>query len=97
MWRAKKDAENPPTLTEERLKEYALFRHNLRLLRATTGMSAEALGKELGMPKYHRVIDLEYGRTSQPKLEEVKIVAEYFKITIDELLYKKAIISFTNN
>jgi transcriptional regulator with XRE-family HTH domain len=92
--RAKKDAEKAPSLTEERLKQYALFRHNLRLLRATTGLSAEALGKQLGLSKYHRVIDLEGGRTSQPKLDEVKIIAEFFKITIDELLYKKAVISF---
>lgn len=91
---AKKDLENKPSLTEERLKEFELFRHNLRLLRATTELSAEALGKALDLPKYHRIIDLEYGKATAPKLDEVKIIANYFKISIDELLYKKAEISF---
>lgn len=91
---AKKDIAKKVSLTEERLKEFELFRRNLRLLRATTGLSAEQLGKDLGMPKYHRIVDLEYGRATQPKLDEVKIISEYFKVSIDELLYKKAVISF---
>lgn len=94
---AKKDIEKKPTLTDKRLKEFALFRHNLRLLRATTGLSAEELGKKLGVSKYHRVIDLEYGRATEPKLGEVKTIADYFKISIDDLLYKKAKISFNTN
>ena len=91
---AKKDQEKKVSLTEERLKEFELFRGNLRLLRAATGLSAEALGKALELPKYHRIVDLEYGRATQPKLEEVKKISDYFKISIDELLYKKAEIFF---
>lgn len=93
MSRSKKDS-NKPSLTEERLKEFELFRHNLRLLRATTGLSAEQLGKAVGMPKYHRIFDLEYGRATQPKLDEVKQICAYFKIRIDELIFQKAEISF---
>jgi hypothetical protein len=40
---AKKDHNKKVSLTEERLAEFALFRRNLRLLRAVTGLSAEAL------------------------------------------------------
>lgn len=94
MGRSKRDAEKQPSLTEERLKEYASFRRNLRLLRVTTELSAEGLGKFLGFPKHHRVFDLEYGKATVPRLEEVKAIADYFKVSIDELLYKTAKISF---
>ncbi len=94
MGRAKKDAESQPSLTKERLKEYENFRINLRLLRNKWGLSAEALGKKLDLPKYHRIVDLEYGRATEPKLDEVKKIAKFFNVTIDDLLYKKAAIVF---
>ena len=94
MGLAKKDAEKKQSLTVERLKEYELFRRNLRLLRAQTGLSAEGLGKELGFPKHHRISDLELGKATEPKLIEVKTICDYFKVTIDQLLYKKTVVSF---
>lgn len=92
--RSKKDTDKQPSLTEQRLKEYACFRRNLRLLRNNTTLSAEALGKDLGFKKYHRIVDLEYGRATEPKIDEVKKIAEYFKISIDDLLFKNATIIF---
>jgi len=89
---AKKDQNKKVSLTEERLAEFALFRRNLRLLRAVTGLSAEALGKAMNFPKHYRINDLEYGRATAPKLDEVKKISDYFKVSIDDLLYKTATI-----
>jgi DNA-binding XRE family transcriptional regulator len=69
------------------------MRTNLRLLRAKVGLSAEALGKEIGFAKHYRFIDLEYGRGT-PKLDEIEMIARFFEITIDDLLYKKARLIF---
>jgi DNA-binding XRE family transcriptional regulator len=91
---AKKDIAKKVTLTEERLATFEIFRHNLRLLRNSTGLSAEKLGRELNFEKYHRIVDLEYGRATEPKLDEVMRIAKYFAITIDDILYKKTKITF---
>jgi len=93
---SKKDEQKKISLTEKRLEEYKHFRRNLRLLRNSTGLSAEELGKNLGFVKYHRVVDLEYGRATEPKLDEVKSIASYFGISIDQLLNKKSIIHFVD-
>lgn len=58
-----------------------------------SGLSAEAAGKDMGLEKHYRLADIELGR-GIPKLEEIELMAKYFKITIDELLYKKASIRF---
>lgn len=92
--RAKKDAAKQIPLPKEQYKEYELFRHNLRLLRASKGLSAEALSKAVGLRKQYRCVDLETARGGPPKLEEVKQIAVYFKISIDQLLYMEAEISF---
>lgn len=94
---AKKDAAKKLSLTEERMKQFEVFRHNLRLLRHTTGLSAEKLGKELGFDKYHRVVDLEYGRATEPKLQEVIVISKYFNVSIDNLLYNRIKIAFEPN
>lgn len=92
--RAKKDAAKQPLLPKNNLKEYEVFRINLRLLRHTTGQTAEQLGKALGFKKHYRIGDLELGRGGPPKLEEVKKIASYLKVTIDQLLYTKAEVNF---
>jgi len=92
MGRAKKDI--PETLSQSRLKQYANFRANLRTLRGTTDLSAEKFGKIIGFPKYHRITDLEYGRAKVPSLDEVVAIAKYFKVSIDDLLFKSPEITF---
>lgn len=72
MGRSKKDTDKQPSLTGERLKEFELFRHNLRILHAVTGLSAEKLGKDIGFAKHHRLFDLENGRATQPKCLNLK-------------------------
>lgn len=91
--RAKKDIVPQEGLSEENFKRFANLRRNLRLLRAHAGCSAQALGKEVGFKKYYRINDLEEGR-GIPKLEEIEILAKYFNISIDDLLYKKGRIIF---
>lgn len=91
--RAKKDIPPQPNQSIESWKKFENLRTNIRLLRAKTGLSAEACGKEAGFDRLHRIVDLEYGR-GIPKLEEVELLAKYFNITIDELMYKKAKIIF---
>jgi transcriptional regulator with XRE-family HTH domain len=92
MGRARKDI--PETLSEQRLKQFLNFRTNLKTLRGTTDLSAEQFGKAIGFPKYHRITDLEYGRAKTPTLEEVQAIAKYFNVSIDDILYKTAKITF---
>lgn len=82
------------SLSERRKAEFEIFRRNLRLLRASVMMSSIELSNKLKMQSGKRIADLEEGRTSQPKLEEVMKIAKYFKCSTDELLYQKAEVSF---
>lgn len=80
--------------THKRLSEYEIFRFNLRLLRASKQLSGIELARILKMKTGKRVIDLEYGRATQPKMEEVTLLSKHFDVPIDSLLYKKAKITF---
>ena len=86
---------------EERLKlketrdlKYDTFRRNLRILRASIDLSGVELSTKLGLHSGARCLDLEYGRSGVPDLWEVDTIAQYFKITIDQLLNQNATISF---
>lgn len=86
---------------EERLKlketrdlKYDNFRRNLRILRGSIDLSGVELATKLGLHSGHRILDLEYGRSGIPDLWEIDTIAQYFKVTIDELLNKEAVISF---
>jgi DNA-binding XRE family transcriptional regulator len=82
------------SLTEKRKGEFEIFRHNLRLLRASVMKSSNQLSKLLELQSLKRIVDLEEGRASQPKLEEVMKIAKYFNVTTDQLLYQKAEVTF---
>lgn len=82
------------SLSERRKAEFEIFRYNLRLLRASVMKSSSELSYELELQTSKRIADLEEGRTSQPKLEEVMKMAKYFNVTTDQLLYQKAEVSF---
>lgn len=63
---------------------WEIFRHNLRLLRHSEGLSADELGQRCRMqPK--RIADLEGGRM-HPNLNDLIKLVEYFPITYDDLL-----------
>lgn len=91
--RAKKDAPPQPSGSVETWKRFENMRANIRLLHAKTGLSATAIGKEVGFAKHYRFQDLEDGRGT-PKLDEIEAIAKYFEISLDDLLYKKARITF---
>jgi transcriptional regulator with XRE-family HTH domain len=94
---AKKDIDKKPKWNDETMKRYDKFRKNLQLLRASTGLSADNLGKELGFKKHYRVSDLEYRRSAAPKLEEIESISKYFNIGIDQLLHSNASVGFDLN
>ena len=91
---AKKDVEKKQHYEQSELNRYEIFSSNLRLLRAFKGISADNLAKELGFKKQSRLSDLEYRRSAIPKIQELEVISKYFGVTIDELLYCKAKISF---
>jgi DNA-binding XRE family transcriptional regulator len=76
---------------ENKTDFYTVFRRNLRRLRGIRAISANAMSKELSLKAVKRIIDLEEGRGT-PSLEEVAAIAKYLDQTIDNILYKEAII-----
>lgn len=91
---ATKDFEKLENQSSAEFKKYANFRANLRLLRYTTDLSTEALGKTLKFKKFHRIRMLEDGKGATVRLEEAEVIAKFFKIPIENLLYRKAKIIF---
>lgn len=76
-------------------KLYYNFRKNLRILRAREDISGTELATKLNLKRGTRIIDLEYGRSASPSFEELNAIANYFRVTIDDLVNKEALISFT--
>lgn len=69
------------------------FIYNLRLLRRTKGLSGKDLSKELGMhPK--RINNMEV-KNVPPSLEDLVLVADYFKISFDKLISEKIKLNIT--
>lgn len=91
---AAKDYAELEEQSSEVVKKYANFRANLRLLRYTTDLRAEALAKTLKFKKYHRLRMLEDGKGAPVRLEEAEAIAKFFKMPIESLLYRKAKIIF---
>lgn len=94
MGASRKTLEQLEEQSDEDFKRYRKFRANIRLLRYTTDLSAEQMGKQLKFVKHYRYVGLETGKGGAPKLDEVEKIAEYFKVSIDDLLYKEAKVSF---
>lgn len=81
-------------LSEKRKSAFEVFRYNLRLLRSSVNKSGSELSKELELQTIKRINDLEEGRVSQPKIDEVMKLAKYFNVSTDQLLYQKAVVTF---
>lgn len=82
-------------LAMERFNEFKLFRQNLIILRAYHNLSAEKLCEQLGFTRPKRVSDYEIGRL-HPSFDELRKIAKYFDLTLDQLLYQKAKVIFEN-
>lgn len=95
----KKDAEKvlrPERLTLAQSRDlfYEKFRTNLRILCGSVDKSMISLSEEMGLRSGKRITDLQYGHRGNPTMEELHIITKYFGITIDDILYKTAKISF---
>ena len=89
----KKPREERLTLKQSRDMAYEKFRRNIRILRAGIDISAVELAGKLKLKNGKRYVDLEYGRAN-PTTEELLCISKNFSVTIDELLFKKAKITF---
>lgn len=75
-----------------RYNEFAKFRRNLFLLRSFSAFSGERLAETLKLhPK--KILDFEVGRCP-PSFDDIRNISVYFNVTIDDLIYKDAKISF---
>jgi hypothetical protein len=84
--------QNLGDLATKRFKEFELFRQNLIILQATKNATNQEMSVLLGLrPK--RVEDYKLGRC-HPKFDELRMIANFFNVTLDQLLYKKAIVTF---
>ena len=89
----KKPREERLTLKESRNMAFEKFRRNIRILRAGIDISAVELAVKIKLKNGKRFVDLEYGRGS-PSTEELLVISKHFKVSIDDLLFKEAKITF---
>lgn len=85
--------EERATLDKNRNQLYEQFFRNIRLLRASQGLSAVEFAAASGIASGTRILHLEYGRGT-PTTEEIMLYAKHFSHTLDDLLYKTATVSF---
>jgi ribosome-binding protein aMBF1 (putative translation factor) len=79
-------------LAIKRYNFFAIFRYNLVVLQATKNCTNQELSTKMGLrPK--RVGDFKQGRV-HPNFDEIREIAKYFDVNLDNLLYKKAKVSF---
>lgn len=70
-----------------------LLAHNLRLLRTFHRISAVQLSEDLHMHT-NRIGYMENPTNINIKAEEIEAICNYFKVSYDDLLYKKAELVF---
>lgn len=81
------------TLAKSRDLIFENFMNNLRVLIALETISGVELSRKVGLKSGSRIFDLSYGR-GNPTAEELIVICQYFKISIDDILNKKAVITF---
>lgn len=83
---------NRGQLATKRYNEFAIFRQNILMLRASKNVTQHQLSEILNIrPK--RIEDYEIGRC-HPSFDEIRTISKYFEVTLDQLLYKKATVTF---
>lgn len=80
---------------KERLEEFAIFRANLTILQASRGVTAQELSRQMNLLTVKRVEDYKLGR-SHPTWDEIRAIAKFFDVTLDQIMYQKAIIKFSD-
>lgn len=79
-------------LAMKRYEEFAIFRQNLTILQATKDATNKELAEIIGLrPK--RIEDFREGRLP-PKFDELITIAKFFNVTLDQIMYKRIIITF---
>lgn len=88
----------PAYITDKGIKgmatyeEFKQFRYNLQILQASKTVNNRELAEILELrPK--RIEDFREGRVP-PKFVELRQIASFFNVTLDDLLYKKAVVTF---
>lgn len=70
---------------------YENFRTNIQLLRIEKRLSSKELSKALEFNE-RRISNLE--QSHKPTVEELVAIAEFFKVSSDSLIHKKAMVTF---
>lgn len=60
----------------------------LKELRKTNNLSMDKLGKEINMSS-GEIIDIENGKKKDPRISTLIRIADYFNISLDELIGRK--------
>ncbi len=71
--------------------DLTLFRKNLLVVRTSMGLGASELSDLANLKAKKRVYDLEEGRGT-PSLEEIITICKILKVTMDDMLFKQAVV-----
>lgn len=72
--------------------DLSLFRKNLIKVRVAKGVSARELSVQSNLRQFKRISDIEEGR-GNPSLEEICSICKTLGYSIDEMIYKEAIVN----
>lgn len=89
----KKSREERLTLKDSRNMAFEKFRRNIKILHGSQNLSGVEIAKKMNIKNGARYISLQYGR-GNPETDELLAIAKYFKIGLDDLLFKDAKITF---
>lgn len=68
--------------------EFDIFRHNLKTLRISRGITAKELSEQAEMKQAKRISDIEEGR-GKPTFDEVYTISLIFAMSLDKLLFQE--------
>lgn len=74
--------------------DFTKFRQNLKIVRASKGLTAKELSKKCDLRQMKRVADIEEGR-GKPTLVEVVSICTELNVTIDNMLSGTVIIKYS--
>ena len=74
--------------------DYQNIRQNIRILRELKGVSSKEMAAACTLRQQKRIADIEEGR-GVPNLEEMVLISRYLGITVDNLINRKAVVSYS--
>lgn len=86
-----RNCDNMDDKTKDNQEPFKKFSENLHQLRIFKRLSQKDASKEMRLRNCSRYETLEAGR-GVPSIQEVMSIAKYYSCSIDDLLYKKAVI-----